>query len=147
MYCRTCTSRSNVVRSNVTRCIVDDVLSPEVLSPDVLSGYRCCTARGRCQADIPVARFNFGWAVVGRGSNSDNATSPDEAINHGRHSENILVVDDTKENVHFDGVWYTCRTIVLAVGSVWNDDTGVNCDNNIYIYCVRNSMMKSDVTT
>ena len=33
----------------------------------------------------------------GRGSNSDNATSPDEAINHGRHSENISVVDDTRE--------------------------------------------------
>ena len=42
MYCRTCTSRSNVVRCNVTRCIVDDVLSLEVLSPDVLSGYRFC---------------------------------------------------------------------------------------------------------
>lgn len=57
---------------------------------------------------MPVASFNFGW-VVGRGSNSDNATSPDEAINHGRHSENISVVDDTRENVHFDGVWYTQR--------------------------------------
>ena len=68
----------------------------------------CCTVRGRCQADMPVASFNFGW-VVGRGSNSDNATSPDEAINHGRHSENISVVDDTRENVRFDGVWYTQR--------------------------------------
>ena len=53
-----------------------------------------------------VASFNFGW-VVGRGSNSDSVTSPDEAINLGRHSENISVVDGTRENVHFDGVWYT----------------------------------------
>ena len=37
----------------------------------------------------------------GRGSNSDNATSPDEAINHGRHSENISVVDDTREKRPF----------------------------------------------
>ena len=49
------------------------------------------------------------WMGGGEGSNSDNATSPDETINHGRHSENISVVDDTRENVHFDGVWYTQR--------------------------------------
>ena len=56
---------------------------------------------------MPVPSFNFGW-VVGRVSNSDNPTSPAEAIlNLGRHSENISVVDDTRENVHFDGVWYT----------------------------------------
>ena len=45
---------------------------------------------------MTVASFNFGW-VVGRG-----ATSPDKAINLGRHSENISVVDGTRENVHFD---------------------------------------------
>ena len=55
---------------------------------------------------MPVAGFNFGW-VVGRGSNSDHATSPDEAINPGRHSENISVVNDKRENGHFDGVWHT----------------------------------------
>ena len=37
------------------------------------------------------------WMGGGEGSNSDNATSPDEAINLGRHSENISVVDDTME--------------------------------------------------
>ena len=55
---------------------------------------------------MPVTSLNFRW-VVGRGSNSDNATSPDEAINHGRHSENISVVDETRGNVHFDGVVQT----------------------------------------
>ena len=64
MYCRTCTSRSNVVRCNVTRCIVDDVLSLEVLSPDVLSGYRttvlACHATGRsCAMSIIIDPPSF----------------------------------------------------------------------------------------
>ena len=41
------------------------------------------------------------WMGGGEGSNSDNATSPDETINHGRHSENISVVDDTREKRPF----------------------------------------------
>ena len=41
------------------------------------------------------------WMGGGEGSNSDNATSPDEAINHGRHSENISVVDDRREKRPF----------------------------------------------
>ena len=48
-------------------------------------------------------RSRFQSWMGGAGGNSENAKSHDWAINFGRHSENISVVDDTRENVHFDG--------------------------------------------
>ena len=70
---------------------------------NVIINFHVLHSQGSFPGRHARSKFQL-WMGGGEGSNSDNATSPDEAINHGRHSENNSVVDDTRENVHFVGV-------------------------------------------